>query len=85
MSLDDWARNGWLQKPQTSPNEIRDLLDVVRDMVDSAPDGLGANWRGTYNTTPDCGGGRILGYRLSADQYPIACGTDHGRAPAAFL
>ena len=37
MSLSDWERNGWLTKHQTSPNEVRDLLQVVeRDLADSA-------------------------------------------------
>ena len=36
MSLSDWERNGWLTKQQTSPNEIRDLLQVVeRDLADA--------------------------------------------------
>jgi hypothetical protein len=46
MSLADWERNGWLTKHHTSPNEIRDLLQVVeRDLADSAPKGLSADWR----------------------------------------
>jgi hypothetical protein len=46
MSLSDWERNGWLTKHQTSPNEIRDLLQVVeRDLADSASKGLSADWR----------------------------------------
>ena len=46
MSLSDWERNGWLTKHQTSPNEIRDLLQVVeRDLADSDAEGLSADWR----------------------------------------
>ena len=46
MSLADWERNGWLTKHQTSPNEIRDLLQVVeRDLADSASKELSADWR----------------------------------------
>ena len=46
MSLSDWDRNGWLTKHQTSPNEIRDLLQVVeRDLADSDAEGLSEDWR----------------------------------------
>jgi hypothetical protein len=46
MSLSDWERNGWLTKHQTSPNEIRDLRQVVeRDLADSDAEGLSADWR----------------------------------------
>jgi hypothetical protein len=46
MSLADWERNGWLTKHETSPNEIRDLLQVVdRDLADSDAEGLSADWR----------------------------------------
>jgi hypothetical protein len=46
MSLSDWERNGWLTKHQTSPDEIRDLLQVVeRDLADSDAEGLSADWR----------------------------------------
>ena len=46
MSLQDWERNGWLQRHKTSPNEIRDLLAVVeRDLADSATEGLSSDWR----------------------------------------
>ena len=46
MSLPDWERNGWLTKHETSPNEIRDLLQVVeRDLADSDAEGLSADWR----------------------------------------
>jgi hypothetical protein len=46
MSLADWERNGWLTRHETSPNEIRDLLQVVeRDLADSVAEGLSADWR----------------------------------------
>jgi hypothetical protein len=46
MSLPDWERNGWLTRHQTSPNEVRELLQVVeRDLADSAAEGLSADWR----------------------------------------
>ncbi len=44
MSLPDWERNGWLKKHQSSPNEIRELLEVVeRDLADSAAEDLSAD------------------------------------------
>ena len=43
MSLTDWERNGWVTRHETSPNEIRDLLQVVeRDLADSGTEGLSA-------------------------------------------
>jgi hypothetical protein len=46
MSLPDWERNGWVTRHQTSPSEIRDLLQVVeRDLADCAAEGLSADWR----------------------------------------
>ncbi len=46
MSLLEWERNGWLTRHQTSPNEVRELLQVVeRDLADSAAEGLSADWR----------------------------------------
>jgi hypothetical protein len=45
MSLDDWARNGWIKPHRTSPQEIRQLLAAVRaDLVDAAKD-LSPDWR----------------------------------------
>jgi hypothetical protein len=74
MSLDDWARNGWLQKHQTSPNEIRDLLAVVdRDLADSAAEGLSADWRMTiaYNAALQAASAALAaaGYRASRDKH----------------
>jgi len=46
MSLDEWCRNGWLKKHQTSPQEIADLLHVAdRDLKDCTSAGLSADWK----------------------------------------
>ena len=90
MSLQDWERNGWLQRHKTSPNEIRDLLGVVeRDLADSATDGLSADWRMNiaYNAALQAAAG--LGRRwLSSlsgaaplSRHPITAGDfGHGHA-----
>ena len=37
MSLKQWASNGWLRPHETSPQEIQDLLVIVkRDLADGA-------------------------------------------------
>lgn len=74
MSLPDWERNGWLTKHQTSPNEIRDLLQVVeRDLADSAADGLSADWRMNiaYNAALQAASAALAaaGYRASRDSH----------------
>jgi hypothetical protein len=74
MSLPDWERNGWLTKHQTSPNEIRDLLQVVeRDLADSAADGLSADWRMNiaYNAALQAATAALAaaGYRASRDSH----------------
>lgn len=74
MSLNDWARNGWLQSHQTSQNEIRDLLAVVdRDLADSATAALSADWRMTisYNAALQAATAALAaaGYRASRDQH----------------
>jgi hypothetical protein len=74
MSLADWERNGWLTAHRTSPNEIRDLLQVVeRDLADSAADGLSADWRLNiaYNAALQAATAALpaAGYRASRDQH----------------
>ena len=45
MSLKQWAANGWLRAHQTSPQEIQDLLAIVkRDLADAAGD-ISADWQ----------------------------------------
>ena len=46
MSLKDWANNGWLRPHKTSPQEIRNLFNIVdRDLNDARQKGLSADWR----------------------------------------
>jgi hypothetical protein len=46
MSLKDWLRNKWLVEHQTSPEEIRHLLEVTdRDLADCKTPGLSTDWR----------------------------------------
>ena len=46
MSLQDWARKGWLLEHKTSPDEISSLLGIVdRDIENSRVEGLSADWR----------------------------------------
>ena len=46
MSLKDWANSGWLRPHTTSPQEIRNLLDIVeRDIRDAHQMGVSADWR----------------------------------------
>ena len=45
MNLQQWASNGWLRPHQTSPQEIQDLLAIVkRDLRDAQGD-ISADWR----------------------------------------
>ena len=74
MSLPDWERNGWLTRHQTSPNEIRDLLQVVeRDLADSAAEGLSADWQMNiaYNAALQAATTALAaaGYRASRDAH----------------
>jgi len=74
MSLPDWERNGWLQRHQTSSNEIRGLLAVVeRDLTDSATEGLSSDWRMNiaYNAALQAATVALAaaGYRASRDQH----------------
>lgn len=46
MSLPTWLSAGWLQKHQTSPEEIRDLwLIVERDLHDASSGGISHDWQ----------------------------------------
>jgi hypothetical protein len=74
MSLSDWERNGWLTRHQTSPTEIRDLLQVVeRDLADSASEGLSPDWRMSiaYNAALQAATAALAaaGYRASRDSH----------------
>ena len=46
MSLEQWLRNAWLQRDESSVAEIQQLFEVVdRDLADAAVDGLSADGR----------------------------------------
>lgn len=45
MSLQDWVKNGWLRPHKSSPQEIKNLLDIVeRDLNDAATKSLSVDW-----------------------------------------
>jgi len=74
VTLSDWARNGWVLPHRTSPREIADLLGVVeRDLADSRPSGLSADWRLNiaYNAALQAATAALAasGYRASRDQH----------------
>ena len=46
MSLEVWAKNGWLRPHQTTRRQLGDLLAIVdRDLADAAAAGLSPDWR----------------------------------------
>lgn len=57
MTLNDWLRNGWLQKHRTSREEIQGLLGVVdRSLQDAEIPGLSPDGRFShaYNAALQC-------------------------------
>jgi len=46
MSLDDWYKNGWLKKHQTSREEIGNLIAIIeRDLKDCSNEHVSQDWR----------------------------------------
>ncbi len=46
MSLETWAKNGWLRPHQTNRQQITDLLAIVeRDLADARNVGVSADWQ----------------------------------------
>jgi hypothetical protein len=46
MSLESWARNGWLRPHQTNRQQIADLLAIVeRDLADARNTSVSADWQ----------------------------------------
>ncbi len=46
MSLKSWLDKGWLIKHKTSPDEIRELFEVVdRDLADCQSESLSPHWK----------------------------------------
>mgnify|MGYP001015561633 CR=1 FL=1 len=46
MSLDEWAKNGWLRPHKPSKEEITNLFEIVdRDLADVSAKGLSDDWK----------------------------------------
>lgn len=45
MSLQPWASNGWLRPHKTSPEEIQDLLAIVKRDLADAEGNISADWQ----------------------------------------
>lgn len=46
MSLESWAKNGWLRPHQTNRQQIADLLAIVeRDLADARNTSVSADWQ----------------------------------------
>lgn len=46
MSLENWAKNGWLRPHQTNRQQIADLLAIVeRDLTDARNTSVSADWQ----------------------------------------
>ncbi len=46
MSLEEWARSGWLRKHETSAKEITNILQLVeRDLQDALQEEISLDWR----------------------------------------
>ena len=76
MSLLDWRKNGWLIEHKTSPQEIAELLAVVRrDLADSQTPGLSPDWRLNiaYNAALQAATVALAaaGYRASRDSHHV--------------
>jgi hypothetical protein len=57
MSLEDWYKNGWLKKHQTSCEEIGNLFAIIeRDLHDCANEHVSEDWRFAiaYNAARQC-------------------------------
>jgi hypothetical protein len=51
MSLEQWAKNGWLRSHKSSKREIADLLGIVERDLRDAEGNISADWKFgiTYN------------------------------------
>lgn len=90
MSLLQWLSNGWLSRHRSSPEEIRDLLNIIdRDLRDSQTPGLSNDWRFNiaYNAALQCATAALAacGYRATRDGHhyrtilslELSMGVDH--------
>ncbi len=74
MSLEDWLKNNWLIKHETSAQEIADLLAVAdRDLDDCQTEGLSADWQMSiaYNAALQTATAALAaaGFRSSRDSH----------------
>lgn len=77
MSLQDWLNNRWLEKHQTTPQEINDLLAVAdRDLKDCQISELSPDWKMNiaYNAAL-----QIATIALAASGYRAARESHHYR------
>lgn len=74
MTLEDWLKNSWLIKHETSSQEIADLLAVAdRDLDDCQSSGLSADWQMSiaYNAALQTATAALAaaGYRATRDSH----------------
>ena len=72
MSLNEWQKNGWVIKHQSSRQEIEHLSKLIdRDLADCRISGLSADWRFNiaYNAALQCAQAALaaVGFRASKD------------------
>lgn len=74
MTLEDWLKNSWLVKHETSSQEITDLLAVAdRDLDNCQSSGLSADWQMSiaYNAALQTATAALAttGYRATRDSH----------------
>ena len=74
MTLEDWLKNSWLTKHETSSQEIAGLLAVAdRDLNDCKSSGLSADWQMSiaYNAALQTATAALaaIGYRATRDSH----------------
>ena len=72
MSLNEWQKNGWVIKHQSSRQEIEHLSKLIdRDLADCRISGLSADWRFNiaYNAALQCAQAALaaVGFRAAKD------------------
>ena len=74
MSLEEWRRNSWLVRHQTSPREIANLLALTeRDLRDCQAQGLSPDWKMNiaYNAALQAAAAALAacGYRVARESH----------------
>lgn len=74
MSLDDWLKNSWLVRHQTSPREMANLLALTeRDLRDCRAEGLSPDWKMNiaYNAALQAATAALAacGYRVARESH----------------